>query len=257
MLQMTTLFLRDAVEELPAFTVSLNGIALHRRFVEKLIACTQDFVRSPRFTQRDFFSDNGINLLVSAVKAAGSMRDQSTCEPWANLLPEGYEATLVDLKKAYDAVVVRRKEAQDTSERWFGVRSVESSEVGEPSCWAGVRISDVVEVGRVEYLSESVPARDQPCSSAAISSRSRGKRKRKRRATPASAAAPKRFEFDDESIVLPKGRGVYFEDPNFERALKNQEKNCCISSKLSQSSCYPSLPVKSPLTLHIEFAFIF
>ena len=172
---MTTLFLREAVEELPAFTVSLNGIALHRRVVEKSIACLQDFVRSPRFTQRDFFSDSGIHLLVSAVNAAGSIRDQSTCEPLANVLAESYEATLFDLKKAYDAVVVRRKDARDTSERWYGVRSVESSEVGEPSCRAGVRISDVVEVGRVEYLSESVPARDQPCSSAAICPQSPGK----------------------------------------------------------------------------------
>ena len=152
------------------------------------------------------------------------MRHQSTCELWANVLPEGYEATLVDLKKAYDAVVVRRKEARDTSERWFRVRSVESSEVGEPSCRAGVRISDVVEVGRVEYLSEPVPARDQPCSSAAISPRSPGKGKRKRSATTAPAATPKKFEFDDESIVLPKGRGVYFEVPNFECAVKSQEK---------------------------------
>ena len=205
---MTTLFLRDAVEELPAFTVSLNEIALHCRVVENSIACIQVFVWSPCFTQRDFFTDNGINLLVSAVNAAGSMRDQSTCEPWANVLLEGYEATLVFLKKTYDAVVVRRKEARDTSERWFGVRSVESSEVLEPSCRAGVRISDVVEVERVEYLSESVTARDQPCSSSAKSPQSLGKRKRKRSVTPAPAATPKRFEFDGESIDLPKGRGV-------------------------------------------------
>ena len=42
--------------------------------------------------------------------------------------------------------------------------------------------------------------------------------------TLAPAAGPKRlFEFDDGSIILPKGRGVYFEDPNFECALKSQE----------------------------------
>ena len=221
---MTTLFLRDAVEELPAFTVSFNGIALHRRAVENSIACIQNFVQSPRFTQRDFLSDNGSNLLVSAVNAAGSMRDQSTCEPRANVLPEGYEATLVDLRKAYDAVVVRRKEERDTSERWFEVRSVESSEVGESSCRAGVRISDVDEVGRVESLSEYVPARDQPCSSAAISPQSPGKGKLKRSVTPAPAATTKGFEFDDKPIVLPKGRGVYFEDPTFECALKSREK---------------------------------
>ena len=130
---MTTLFLRDSVEELPVLTKSLDGIAVNRRVVEKWIACIQSFLRSPRFTQRDFFSDNGIKMLVFAVNIAGSIRDQSNCEPWTNVLPEGYEATFVDLRKAYEAVVVRLKEARDTSERWFGVRSVESFEVGEPS----------------------------------------------------------------------------------------------------------------------------
>ena len=181
-------------------------------------------MRSPHFYQRDFFSDNGISLLFSAVNAAGSMREQSTCDPWANVLPEGYEATLVDLRKAYDVVIVRREKVRDTSERWVGVRSVESFEVGEPSCWAGVRISNVVEVGQVENLSGSVSAWDQPCSSTTLSPRSPGKGKRKRSATRTPAATTKRFKFDDESIVLPKGRGVYFDDPNFACALKSQEK---------------------------------
>ena len=43
--------------------------------------------------------------------------------------------------------------------------------------------------------------------------------------TPAPTVGPKRlFEFDDESVVLPKCRGVYFEDPNFECALKSHDK---------------------------------
>ena len=231
--------------ELSVFTVSLNGIALNRRVVETSIACAQSFVRSPRFTQRDFFSDNGINLLVFAVNAAGSMRDQLTCELWANVLPEGYEATLVDLRKAYDAVVVRRKEARDPSERWFGVRSIESSGVGEPSCWTGVRISDVVEVGQVEYLSQSLPVRDQPCSSTTISPRSPGKGKSKRSATPAPAATPERFQFDDESIVLPKGREVYSEDPSFECAFKSQEKTAA-SRRSRRSRCAAPVFQSSP-----------
>ena len=90
---------------------------------------------------------------------------------------------------------------------------MESSAVGEPSCWAGVRISNVVEVGQVEYLSGSVPARDQPVSSTTESPRSPGKGKRKRSVTPAPAASPKRFEIDDESIVLPKGRGCISKIP--------------------------------------------
>ena len=43
--------------------------------------------------------------------------------------------------------MVRRKDAQETSERWFGKTSVESSVVGEFSGQQGVRISHVVEVG--------------------------------------------------------------------------------------------------------------
>ena len=55
--------------------------------------------------------------------------------------------------------------------------------------------------------------------------RSPGKGKHKKNATPASAVPPKQlFEFDDESIVLPKGRGVYFDEPNFEIASNGQDK---------------------------------
>ena len=160
----------------------------------------------------------------------------------------------MDLWKAYDVVVVRRTEARVTSKRWFGVRSVESSEVGEPSCWAGVRISNVVEVGQVKYLSGSVPARDQPCSSTTLSPRSPGKGKRKRSATPAPAASPKRlFDFDDESIILPKGRGVYFEDPNFERALKNQEKTA--ASRRSGRSCRAAPQSSSQVPVNFTYHF--
>ena len=60
-------------------------------------------------------------------------------------------------------------------------------------------------------------------------------KKRNKRATPTPADTPKLlFEFDDESIFLPKGRGVYFEDPNFECALKGQE-NIAASRRSGRS----------------------
>ena len=78
----------------------------------------QSFVRWPRFNNlRDFFTDNGIGLFISAVSTAGTTREESFYEAWANVLPEGYETTVVDLRKAYEAVVVRRKDAPDTSKR--------------------------------------------------------------------------------------------------------------------------------------------
>ena len=88
-----------------------------------------------------------------------------------------------------------------------------------------VRISDVNEVGEVEFLSESVLAPDQLYRNVTLPQRGPGMGNRKRTATLAPAVAPKRlFEFDDESIVLPKGRGVCFDDPNFEVTLKSREK---------------------------------
>ena len=129
--------------------------------------------------------------------------------------------------------MIRRKDARDTSERWFGVASVESSVVGESSGQQAVRISNVVEVGEVEYLSQSVSTRQAPSTSFGV--KSRGKGKQKKSGTPAKAAIKRRFEFDDESVVLPKGRGVYFDDPNFAIALKDENKT--VSLRHSGRSC--------------------
>ena len=143
-------------------------------------------------------------------------------DPWAVISPEGYAALVSDLKRAYDVVVVRRKDARDISERWFGVASVASSVVGESSGQQAVRISNVVEVGQVEYLPQSVSAIQVPSTSFAI--KSPGKGKKKESEAPAKTAIKRRFEFDDESVVLPKGRGVYFDDPSFAIALRDEDK---------------------------------
>ena len=70
--------------------------------------------------------------------------------------------------------------------------NVQSFEVGEPSCWTGVNISDVVEVRQVENLSESLIAPDQPYSSTTVPPRSPGEKMQKN-ATLALAATPKRL----------------------------------------------------------------
>ena len=54
--------------------------------------------------------------------------------------------------------------------------------------------------------------------------------------------------------MLPKGRGVYFDDPSFAIALRDDNKT--VSSRRTGRSCCaaPTLSVKSPITSHI-FAF--
>ena len=152
---MTTLFQRAPVGEMPVFEMNLDRVTLSSRSIDSAICCVQSFGRDPLFTQREFFSENGVSMLLSAVKIAGTVCEDSVYDPWNVILPEGYAAVVADLKRAYDVVVVRRKDARDTSERWFGVASIKSSVVGETSGQQGVRISNVVEVGEVGYLPQS------------------------------------------------------------------------------------------------------
>ena len=172
-------------------------------------------------------------MLLSAVNIAGSVCEDSVYDPWAVRCAGGYAVVVSDLKRAYDVVVARRKEARDICERWFGVSSVTSSAVGESSGQPAVRISNVVEVGQVEHLPQSVSATQVPSTSFAV--KSPGKGKQKKRETPAKSAVKGRFEFDDESVVLPKGRGIYFDDPNFTIALRDNNKT--VSSRRSGRSC--------------------
>ena len=171
-------------------------------------------------------------MLLSAVNVAGSVCEDSAYDPWAVISPEGYAAVVADLKRAYDVVVVRRKDARDTSEPWFRVASVASSAVGESSGPQGVRISNVVEVGQVDYLPQSFSAIQLPRTSFAV--KSPGKGKQRKSETPAKIGVKSRFEFDDESVVLPKGRGVYFDDPSFANALRDDDKT--VSSRRSGRS---------------------
>ena len=143
---MTTLFQRGPAEEIPRFQLNPDRVTISRRSIDSAICCVQSFVRDPLFTQRDFFTDNGILMLLSAVNVAGSVCEDCAYNPWTVTLLEGYAAVVADLKKACDVVVVRRKDARDTFEQWFGVASVESSVVGESSSKRTVRISNVVEV---------------------------------------------------------------------------------------------------------------
>ena len=196
------LLLGIAVDDLPKFSVNLGRIAFIRRLIESSFAWMQSFVLLLKFTQLVFCSDIGIGLHTSAVSAAGTIHEESSFEPQANLLPKGHEATVFDLKNTYDDVAVRREDARDTSERWFGVNSVESSDVGESSGHQGVRFSNVVEVGVVESLLESVHALQIPNMS--FIAKSPAKDKRKRNATPTPGLPKRRFEFDDESVLLPK-----------------------------------------------------
>ena len=151
--QLTALVAKGPSELHPVFTVSLNEIASDHEKVEGAVACVQDFVRHPLFTQRNFFSETGISMLNTAVTAEDAVRNSAKFDPWGAI---GVEAgpVIVDLKSCREKIVSRRKAVRDTREHWFSAETVASSAVGETAARATVRISDVVEVGDVQYVDE-------------------------------------------------------------------------------------------------------
>ena len=103
--QLTALFQRGPVEEIPRFELNLDRVTICRRSIDSAISCVQSYVRNPLFTQRDFFTDNGISMQLRSVNIAGSVCEDSVYDPWNLILPEVYGAVVEDLKKAYDVVV--------------------------------------------------------------------------------------------------------------------------------------------------------
>ena len=114
-----------------------------------------------------------------------------------------------DLCACWDWVVLRRRAAKDTSERWQHSSTPRIGTASKP----GVRISDVVEEGRVEYVPVGPPALASPGPSKIRSSPS----KRKRKITRSPVKLPRRFEVSSPPASPPRRSLV--EDPNFASVL--------------------------------------
>ena len=191
----------------PVFTVSLYGVAIDHEQVKGAAACVQDFVRHPLFTQRSFFSETGISMLNTAVTAADAVRNSARFDPWGAIAVKA-GPVIADLKPCSEKNVSWRKAMKDTRERWFSAETVVSSVVGESAPRTTVRISDVVEVGDVQYVAEHEKL-SLPCCSRSASSRGKSK---KRRAPVSPGVAKKQF-----SVASPSASR-----PSFESALQKK-----------------------------------
>ena len=116
---------------------------------------------------------------------------------------------ITDLCACWDRVVLRRRTAKDTSERWYHGGTPRSETASRPE----VRISNVVEEGRVEYLPVAAPALCPPGPSKIRSSPS----KRKRKICRSSVELPRIFEVS-RPPASPRMRSLV-EDPRFASAL--------------------------------------
>ena len=168
-----------------------------------------DFVRHPSFTQRSFFSETGIGMLNSAVTAADAVRNSAHFEPCGAI---GVEAgpVITDLKSCREKILSQRKAVKDTRERWFSAETVASSAVDESAPGTTVRISDVVEVGDVQYVAEHEKL-GLPCCS-----RSNPGKGKKRQSLTNPGVSKKQFSVCSPSVSRPSFKSAL--EKSFEKS---------------------------------------
>ena len=97
-------------------------------------------------------------MLSESVAIADSITSSPVYAPWSVVAAASASQVMTDLCAGWDRVVLRRRSARDTSERWYHGGTPRSETASRP----GVRISDVVEEGRVEYVPVVLPVLGSP-----------------------------------------------------------------------------------------------
>ena len=198
--QLTTLVIRGSPTQGEEFTISLDRVAIKKEEVRGVLLCVQDFVWSPHFTQRNFFSETDLTMLCESVAILDSITSSPVYAPWSVVDSASARQVVSDLCACWDRVVLRRRTAKDTRERWYHGGNPRSETAPRP----GVRISDVNAVGRVEYVPVAPFALCPPGPSKISSSSS----KRNRKITRSPMKLPRRFEVSSPPANPPRCSSV-------------------------------------------------
>ena len=137
-------------------------------------------------------------MLNTAVTVADAVRNSASFVHWGAIDVEA-GPVVANLKSCREKVMSQRKAMKDTRERWFSVETVASSAVGESAPRTTVRISDVVEVGDVQYVAEHEKL-GLPCCSRSTSSPGKSE---KRRALVSPGVVKKQFYVSNPSASRP------------------------------------------------------
>ena len=152
------LVIRSPANRGEKFIVSLDRVAIKQEEVRGILLCVQDSVRSHHFTQRSFFSYSGVTILCESVPIAGSITSSPVYAPWSIVETACANQVITDLRACWDRVVLRQFTAKDTSGRRYQGGTTRSDAASKP----GVRILDVAEEGRVEFVLVASPALSSP-----------------------------------------------------------------------------------------------
>ena len=79
------------------FIVNLDRVMICEDEVQSAIPCVQDFVRSPHFTQRIFFSDSGIAMLAESAAISDRITHSAIFEPWGHVETTSRSQAMADV----------------------------------------------------------------------------------------------------------------------------------------------------------------
>ena len=178
----------------------------------------------PHFTQRSFFSDSGIAMLTESAAISDRIKHSAVFQPWSHVETTSRSQVVADVCGCVSEALDRRRMSKDSQDQWYAVGGIRPSSDGSTSR-SGVRISNVVEEGRVEYVlvrarSTSVPGP----SNLRVSS---GKLRKK---SITRSPVKRRFEISSPPPRSQQHRLV--EDVSFSAALDRQQS--CKKSRRSE-----------------------
>ena len=213
--QLTALALRGPLPSGEKFAVGLYRVAIREDIVRGVLLCVQDFVRDPVFTQRNFFSETGVEMLSEAAGISDSITSTSVYVPWSTVESKSSARIISDLKTSFEKAVQRRRVVKDTSEQWYRLGAVRPSS-GESSSQYGVRISTVVEEVQVDYVPVAAPSRKASSQSRGLSSPGKGKKK------VSHSLVQVRRQFEVSSPSPSSRKRTMIDDPHFAAALTTE-----------------------------------
>ena len=142
--QLTALIVRGPVTCGGRFVINLDRVMICTDEVHSAILCVQDFVRSPHFTQRTFFSDSGIAMLTESAAISDRITHSAVFEPWSHVEPTSCFQVVADVCGCVKQALDRRRVVKDSQEQWYAVGGIRPSSEDSTSR-SGVRISNIVE----------------------------------------------------------------------------------------------------------------
>ena len=213
--QLTALIVRGPVTCGGRFIISLDRVIICEDEVQSAILCMQDFVRSPHFTQRNFISDSGMAMLTESAAISDRITHSAVFEPWSHVETTSRSQVVTDVCGCVSESLDWRRMLEESQEQWYAVGGIRPS-FEDSTSRSGVRISNVVEQGRVEYVPERAPSASVP---GPINLRVSSGKFRKRRIN--RSPVKRRFGISSRPPTSQQHRLV--EDMSFSAALDRQQ----------------------------------